>query len=147
MRWLIIVMFLLFTPFLLFSAGQWWAARGVRVAETACAWSQEDLYVARIALRNENPVFKLVSLRIQGRFRPSKGQRWPTPSVKSSYSSMSQWTVVELQPSETLQQEIPFRVPGAEGFVCEADAWVGKQERFVRQPSPEVIDAIKRTLR
>lgn len=147
MKWLILVAVLLFVPFLVFSASQWYASRGLEVAGVSCAWQGEDLYTVRLAVRNAEPIYKLASFRVQGRFHPPRGERWPTSSIKRTYASISQWTVFELGPSETAEQTLPFKIPGARRYACDASAWVGRQERFAERPAREVVDSIKGTLR
>ena len=135
---------LVLIPAVAFGGYLWFSARGVDVGERSCAWDGEQgRYVANIQLRNSEPSFKIVSLRVQGHFRPGPGQRWPDQSLQVHYSDISEWLTVEIAPESSTDVVAQFPLPGVEQFDCSAEAWVVGQRRFDERPSPETLQTIK----
>jgi hypothetical protein len=100
--------------------------------------------VASVTVRNREPVFKLVTLRIQGRFRPPRGARWPSATVQARYEAVSQRLDVMVGPSGEARDAVRFQLPGVEGFLCTAHPILAGQERFASEPDPAGVDAWRR---
>lgn len=121
----------------------WMATRGLSVVNTQCAWNEEQrYYVAGIAVRNAEPIWKVVTLRVQGRFAPPSGQRWPAESLRSRYEAISQPLVIRAKPSAITAASLAFPLQGIEGFQCSAKAWIAGQERFDQPPSDAIMDGL-----
>lgn len=119
------------------------AAQGARVTRSSCAWDPSSReYVASAAIRNDEDAFKVVSLRVQGHFRPPKGQTWPHPRIRDQYEAVSKERVLMLEPKQEADEAVRFSVPGTEDFLCTAKVWVDRQERFSKRPPPEVVAAV-----
>ena len=140
----LLFLLLVLVPTVVFGVYLWLNARGVQIGEQACAWDNEERqYVASVQLRNNESVFKVVSLRIQGHFRPAPGQEWPDPSLKVRYEDISNWQTVELEPESSANVVAQFPLPGVERFDCKAEAWIVGQRRFEERPSPEALQAVR----
>lgn len=138
---------LILVPTVVFGGYLWFSARGVQVGEKSCAWDGEQRqYVASVELRNREPVFKVVSLRVQGHFRPGPGQQWPDPSLQVRYEDISNWLNVELEPESSADVVAQFPLPGVERFDCSAEAWVVGQRRFEERPDPETLRVVGRAI-
>jgi hypothetical protein len=110
--------------------GSWaLASRGLRVTWTTCDWMYGDTYTATVQVRNTEDVAKVVSLRVQGRFRPGRDQAWPNREARFRYSAVSQSMTLPLPALGEHTQEVVFAVPGTERFSCSARAFVNGQHR------------------
>ena len=136
------VLALTFSGWLL-TASRVLSGRGVRIISAECAWNAENRsYVVRFAVRNDENVFKLASIHVQGRFRPPAEQSWPHPALRRKYEATTNSAVILLEPKQELEDQITFTIPGAERYRCAAKPMVGKQERFAERPTPEVLRAV-----
>ena len=127
-------------PAAVFGFHVWFHARGVRVVSTHCAWdgaAQE--YVAHIQLQNQEPLFKLALVRVQGHFRPPRGRKWPAPALQARYEAISTWERPELEPHGETDLSTRFHLPGMRAFDCRAEVWVVGQHKFKKRPNPELI--------
>ena len=122
-------------------------AHGLSLDTNECAWnSDERAYMASARLHNSESTFKVVSVRIQGRFKPPAGERWPDPSIQVQYEAVSDYQVVEVEPNGEGTVSTRFAIPGAERFDCRAEASVVGQRTFQERPSSDVLNAIRRSL-
>ncbi len=84
-------------------------------------------------VHNDEPMFKTVSVNVQGRFHPSAGQTWPHSSVQREYAATTKTVMLTLDPLKSAQQHVVFSIPGAKEFLCSTRISVGAQEKFTEQ--------------
>lgn len=128
---------------IVFGAIWWMDNRGIGVGRAACAWdSEHQRYAVDVSIRNQESVFKIVRVMIQGRFRPLRGRAWPHPMLRTQYEAMTQRSAIALEPYATAEQYVEFQLPGVEDFACSVHVKVAGQERFAERPSQAVLDAL-----
>lgn len=112
----------------------WLASRGTRITGSSCAWdASAGIYMVTYRVQNDEPMFKTLSVNVQGRFRPQPGQEWPHPSVQREYAATTKTVSPTLGPSQSAQQRVAFSIPGANAFSCSTRIAVGMQEKFTEQ--------------
>jgi len=127
----------------IFNATQWLGSHGLRILHSSCAWDPGlQQYLASVAVRNDDDVFKLVQLNVQGRFHPPAGARWPRQSLRTKYEAVTKPLELVIEPRETVSGSREFAIPGAEGFECAAHVQIAGQDRFTEPPSDELMEAV-----
>ncbi len=112
----------------------WVASKGTRITDPACAWDPTmETYLVTCHVRNDEPLFKTLSINVQGRFRPQPGQEWPHPSVQREHAATTKTATLTLDPSQSAQPRVSFSIPGANAFSCSTRIAVGVQEKFTEQ--------------
>ncbi len=146
--WIIVLgLFSLFGMGWIVMASNWLSSRGIFVTHADCAWEpSSSTYQVELGVHNTEDVFKIASFRIQARFRPPKGERWPQGMMRQYYGATSQRVALLLEPQQQTKKQIAFSIPGVEHFRCTAKVWVGRQERFEQRPSPEILNALQQSL-
>ena len=127
---MLLIIMLLFPP-LSYAGYRWFSASGVRIEDRACAWDGDrQRYRATVTLQNNQPIMKVVSLKIQGHFRPPTGRQWPSNRHKAHYADVSKASSVILEPRGSALAAVEFTLPGVEAFDCRADVSIVGQEKF-----------------
>ncbi len=128
----------------IYTASGWIASRGIRISEAACQPHDQGWYLASANVENRDNAYKAVSVRLQARFTPPKGERWPHPDLREQYSAVSQWTAVLLPPRGGDVASAEFRLPVPGAFDCTVQASTERQVRFREPPTAaQVAEALR----
>ncbi len=127
-----------------FGTFAWLSHRGLHVDHASCGWDENArTYEVKVAVHNQERMFKLVKLIVQGRFRPRHGQQWPNRILQARYEAVNRPLAVRLSPAGDAMGAARFFLPGIEGFQCTAVTEVAGQERFAKEPDPDVLQAME----
>lgn len=116
------------------------ANRGLSITERSCRSAGDpDAYLVSTTLRNRDPVYTFVTLRVQGRFRGS----WPSATVRNQLEAMSQRATVLVEPHAEATSTTRFSLPGLQGFACTASVQITGQQRFTERPDANTLRALR----
>ncbi len=121
------------------------ASRGLKVKPLSCV-VEGSRYVARCSILNTEDGHKVVAIQTIFHLMPPKGEAWPNNKLRNRYSTNSEWAVTSIDPQETKEVVSEMIAYGVNGYHCQVDARVSKQQRFNEQPSSAAIFQAERKL-
>ena len=133
--------FALILVLILWAENKWAHPQHVQIVKVECGW--DKMPKVHVRLRNMENIYKVMSIYVQAKFTPPKGQTWPSQSLQEMFEQITiPWTIV-LEPRSDGEEDVPFPVPDAEDYSCSAKVSFGREEQFKERPSEELMKALR----